>query len=109
MRSETRKRARCPTSERAGAPQPYIVALQSNSLTVYDETFEGYGNDKDQLHFALALRGVQYVVLDDAFVVHWRHEATAWARSALPVLTRRWRTFAFFYALVQAALGERFA
>jgi hypothetical protein len=95
--------------------EPYIIARKPHNTTTlvaidahaadmsaYDERFEGYGNDKDQLHFALAWRGARYVVLPDVFVMHFEHAPTGWARRRLPTMTRRWRTFAQFYAELRA-------
>lgn len=84
--------------------EPYIVA--SRRLARYDETFEGYGNDKDQLHFELHARHTRYVVLPDVFVVHFHHAPTTWADNAQqPTLSRRWRTFAAFFASLQLPAG----
>ena len=97
--------------------EPYIVARKPTkfesvsthttpAMPQYDVRFEGYGNDKDQLHFELVARHFRYWVLPDVFVMHFQHAPTTWAQLQLPTMSRRWRTFSLFYAELWNELGH---
>jgi glycosyltransferase-like protein LARGE len=65
--------------------EPYVMAPRASSLyplPQYDERFRGYGKDKIEQVFHMAMRGFRFVVLPREFITHMWHPRTKWVKSS---------------------------
>eukprot|EP00164_Ancoracysta_twista_P004493 GFYU01006059.1.p1 GENE.GFYU01006059.1~~GFYU01006059.1.p1 ORF type:complete len:1060 (+),score=309.18 GFYU01006059.1:150-3329(+) len=53
--------------------------LGPSTMEMYDERFEGYGNDKMSMVLELVVAGYQFEVLTNVFIIHMNHAAAPWS------------------------------